>query len=123
MVKTARKYNSVVQVNQWQRSDPHWDDAAAYVQSGKLGKIRTVKVWAYQTSKWTLPVVPDSVPPVGVDYGMWLGRASKRNFNQNRFHYSFRFLWDYAGGLMGEWGVELLGCALHGMCVGLPFVV
>ncbi|MFA5651058.1 MAG: Gfo/Idh/MocA family oxidoreductase, partial [Proteiniphilum sp.] len=40
MVKAARKYNRVVQVGQWQRSDPHWDEAAAYVQSGKLGRVR-----------------------------------------------------------------------------------
>ena len=37
MVRAARKYNRIVQVGQWQRSDPHWDEAAAYVQSGNLG--------------------------------------------------------------------------------------
>lgn len=123
MLRAARKYNSVVQVNQWQRSDPHWDEAAAYVQSGKLGKVRTVKVWAYQTSKWTLPVVPDSAPPAGVDYDMWLGPAPERPFNQNRFHYNFRFFWDYAGGLMADWGVHLLDYAMKGMNVGLPSYV
>ena len=123
MVKAARKYNRIVQVGQWQRSDPHWDEAAAYVQSGVLGKVRTVKVWAYQTSKWTLPVVPDSAPPAGVDYDMWLGPAPKRNFNQNRFHYNFRFFWDYAGGLMADWGVHLLDYAMKGMNAGLPSYV
>ena len=34
---------------------PHWDKAAAYVQSGKLGKVRTVKVWAYQTASGPFP--------------------------------------------------------------------
>lgn len=123
MVKATRKYNRIVQVGQWQRSDPHWDEAASYVQSGKLGRIRTVKVWAYQTSKWTLPVVPDSTPPAGVDYNMWLGPAPERQFNQNRFHYNFRFFWDYAGGLMADWGVHLLDYALKGMNVGLPSYV
>lgn len=120
MEKAARKYNRVVQVGQWQRSDPHWDEAAAYVQSGALGRVRTVKVWAYQTSKWTLPVVPDSAAPAGVDYDMWLGPAPKRNYNQNRFHYNFRFFWDYAGGLMSDWGVHLLDYAMKGMNAGLP---
>ena len=123
MVKATRKHNRIVQVGQWQRSDPHWDEAAAYVQSGELGRVRTVKVWAYQTSKWTLPVVPDSAPPAGVDYDMWLGPAPKRNFNQNRFHYNFRFFWDYAGGLMADWGVHLLDYAMKGMNVGLPSYV
>lgn len=123
MVKAARRYDTVVQVGQWQRSDPHWDEAAAYVQSGALGRVRTVKVWAYQTSKYTMPVVPNSAPPKGVDYDMWLGPAAEREFNQNRFHYNFRFFWDYAGGLMADWGVHLLDYAMKGMGVGLPSYV
>ena len=120
MVKAARKYNRVVQVGQWQRSDPHWDEAAKYLRAGNIGRIRTVKVWAYQDNKPTLPVKPDSNPPAGVDYEMWLGPAPKRPFNEYRFHYNFRFFWDYAGGLMSDWGVHLLDYAMEGMGVGLP---
>ncbi|MDR1200594.1 MAG: Gfo/Idh/MocA family oxidoreductase [Tannerellaceae bacterium] len=120
MVKAARKYNRIVQVGQWQRSDPHWDEAALYLREGNIGRIRTAKVWAYQDGKPTLPVKPDSNPPAGVDYDMWLGPAPKRPFNEYRFHYNFRFFWDYAGGLMSDWGVHLLDYALEGMGAGLP---
>jgi predicted dehydrogenase len=120
MVKVARKYNRIVQVGQWQRSDPHWNEAAAYLQAGHIGRIRTVKVWAYQDGKPTLPVKPATNPPAGVDYDMWLGPAPKRPFNEYRFHYNFRFFWDYAGGLMSDWGVHLLDYALEGMQAGLP---
>lgn len=120
MVKAARKYNRIVQVGQWQRSDPHWNEAAQFVRDGKIGKVRTVKAWAYQPSKWILPVKPDSAPPAGVDYDMWLGPAPERPFNENRFHYNFRFFWDYAGGLMSDWGVHLLDYALEGMGADLP---
>ncbi|HCA99013.1 MAG TPA: oxidoreductase, partial [Porphyromonadaceae bacterium] len=54
---------------------------------------------------------------------MWLGPAPKRTYNQNRFHYNFRFFWDYAGGLMADWGVHLLDYAMKGMNVGLPSYV
>ena len=54
---------------------------------------------------------------------MWLGPAPKRAYNQNRFHYNFRFFWDYAGGLMADWGVHLLDYALKAMNVGLPAYV
>ena len=47
MLKAARRYDRVVQVGQWQRSDPHWQNAVDFVGTGKLGKIRTVKVWAH----------------------------------------------------------------------------
>lgn len=120
MEKAARKYNRIVQVGQWQRSDPHWDEAANYLKAGNIGRIRTVKVWAYQDSKPTLPIIPDSPVPAGVDYDMWLGPAPKRPFNTYRFHYNFRFFWDYAGGLMSDWGVHLLDYALEGMNADLP---
>ena len=87
---------------------------------GNIGRIRTVKVWAYQDGKPTLPVKPDCDAPAGVDYDMWLGPAPKRPFNPYRFHYNFRFFWDYAGGLMSDWGVHLLDYALEGMNAGLP---
>ena len=120
MVRAAQKYNRVVQVGQWQRSDPHWDEAANFLKAGNIGRIRTVKVWAYQDGKPTLPVKPDEAVPAGVDYDMWLGPAPKRPFNRNRFHFTFRWFWDYAGGLMTDWGVHLLDYALEGMNAGLP---
>lgn len=123
MVKAARKNKRVVQTGQWQRSDPHWQEATAFVHSGKLGRIRTVKVWAYMIWKKTLPVQPDGPVPAGVDYEMWLGPARHRPFNPNRFHYNFRYFWDYAGGLMSDWGVHLLDYALLGMNADLPLRV
>ena len=120
MVRAAEKYNRVVQVGQWQRSDPHWQDAMAFVHSGQLGKIRTVRVFSYQGWCPSIPVKPDEPVPAGVDYDMWLGPAPKRPFNPYRFHYNFRFFWDYAGGLMSDWGVHLLDYALEGMNADLP---
>ena len=120
MVKAARKYNRVVQVGQWQRSDPHWIAALEYLNSGALGRIRQVKAWATVNYGRGFDVVPDTEPPMGVDYDRWLGPAPKRPFNQNRFHGSFRYFWDYAGGLMTDWGVHMLDMVLAGMNATAP---
>ena len=37
--------DKLVQVGQWQRSGPHWQEAMDFVHSGQLGQIRTVKTW------------------------------------------------------------------------------
>lgn len=115
MIGAQKKYNRIVQVGQWQRSQQHFKDAVDFVQSGQIGNIRTVKVWCYQGWMKPAPVVPDTAPPPGVDYAMWLGPASMRSFNASRFHFNFRWFWDYAGGLMTDWGVHLLDYGLMGM--------
>jgi predicted dehydrogenase len=120
MVAAQQKYNRVVQGGQWQRSQQHFKDAVDFVHSGQLGNIRTVKVWCYQGWMKPGPVVPDSAPPPGVDYATWLGPAPTRPFNSSRFHFNFRWFWDYAGGLMTDWGVHLLDYGLLGMKADVP---
>jgi predicted dehydrogenase len=120
MTAAQQKYNRVVQVGQWQRSNKHYQDAMAFVHSGQLGNVRLIKAWAYQGWMESIPVKPDSAPPPGVDYDMWLGPARKRPFNPNRFHFNFRWYWDYAGGLMTDWGVHMIDYALIGSKAPLP---
>lgn len=115
MVAAQERTKRVVQVGQWQRSQQHFKDAVDFVHSGKLGQVRLVKAWAYMGWMHSIPKQPDGTPPPGVDYKTWLGPAQTRPFNPNRFHFNFRWYWDYAGGLMTDWGVHLLDYALLGM--------
>ncbi len=119
MEKAWQRYNRVIQVGQVRRSDTHWIEALQHVQSGILGNVRTVKAWAYLS--WLKPTFrPAAKVPPGVDYDFWLGPAPSRPFDPNRFHFNFRWWWDYAGGLMSDWGVHLIDMALYGMNAGMP---
>jgi len=123
MVAAQEKYQKVVQVGQWQRSNAHFQSAMEVIKSGKLGNIRMVKTWAYQGWMQNVPVKPDAPTPPGVNYNMWLGPAALRPFNPNRFHFNFRWYWDYAGGLMTDWGVHLIDYGLLGMNAKDPLTV
>jgi predicted dehydrogenase len=123
MVAAQEKYKRAMQVGQWQRSNAHFQSALEFLKSEKLGKIRMVKTWAYQGWMQNIPKQPDGPVPEGVDYTMWLGPATKRPFNPNRFHFNFRWFWDYAGGLMTDWGVHLVDYALLGMNARDPLTV
>ena len=120
MLSKVNSSDRMVQIGQWQRSQPHFVDAINYVHSGKLGQIRLAKAWAYQGWMQPVPQLPDGPVPDGVNYKMWLGPAPERVFNPNRFHFNFRWFWDYAGGLMTDWGVHLIDYALYGMKASLP---
>jgi predicted dehydrogenase len=123
MVAAAKKHQRVVQVGQWQRSHAHFQSALEFLRSGKLGRVRMVKTWAYQGWMKNIPKKPDEAVPAGVNYDRWLGPAQKRPFNPNRFHFNFRWFWDYAGGLMTDWGVHLVDYALLGMNATDPLTV
>ena len=120
MLERVNRSDQIVQIGQWQRSQKHFNDAVRYVRSGKLGKIREVKVWSFQGWMKPVPVKPDTAVPNGVDYQMWLGPARERPFNENRYHFNFRWFWDYAGGLMTDWGVHLMDYGIYGMDVVYP---
>jgi len=117
MVEAARKYNRVVQAGTMQRSGAHFQKAVEIVRSGQLGKITFCRAWTHMNlPEEGIGNPPDSEAPNGLDWDMWLGPAPKRPFNRNRFgadrklfpYSQFRYFWDYAGGMMSDWGVHLV---------------
>ena len=124
MVNAARKYKRVVQVGTQQRSGKHFQDAVQFVRSGKLGPVGLCRTWiANNTSREGAGNPPDGNAPDGVNYDTWLGPAPKRPFNRNRFHYNFRWFWDYGSGLCNDWGVHLNDIILWGMNATAPLSV
>lgn len=115
MRNVAREKGRICQMGTHWRSGEHFREAAEMVRAGKLGKVRQVRCWAYLDWIRDCGNPPDGSAPAGVDYDMWLGPAPARPFNKNRFHFNFRWFWDYAGGLMTDWGVHLLNLALWAM--------
>jgi predicted dehydrogenase len=115
MRDAARKHNRICQMGTQWRSGEHYREAVELVRSGKIGKVRQVRCWAYLDWIRDIGNPPDGPVPAGVDYDMWLGPAPVRPFNPNRFHFNFRWFWDYAGGLMTDWGVHLINIALWAM--------
>ena len=110
----ARKYKRVMQVGTHRRSGDHYRDAVEYVASGKLGKVCLVRAWTYQVRE-SIGNPPDGAPPAGADYDMWLGPAPARPFNPSRFHYNWRFFWDYGNSELGNMGVHVLDVAMWGI--------
>ncbi|MBP3564712.1 MAG: Gfo/Idh/MocA family oxidoreductase [Alistipes sp.] len=115
MAKAAKHYNRVVSVGQQQRSAKLWIEMKKFVDSGQLGHISRVNVWANFRYAAILNPAKDSEVPAHIDFDMWLGPAPERTYNASRHHGSWRMFWDYGGGLLTDWGVHLLDMALWGM--------
>src|SRR5437870_5197761 len=125
MVRAVRQQKRVCQIGTQQRSGRHFQDAVAYVQSGKLGHVYLCRTWiTNRTGPEGNGNPPDQdEPPAGVNYDLWLGPAPKHKFNRNRFHANFRWFFDYGNGLCNDWGVHLNDIVLWGMQVQAPRAV
>lgn len=101
----------VVQVGNQRHSGAHWKRCRDVIESDEFGKLVRVKVW--DTRSWVKrdPLAPpdwfgkDSEKQI--DWAAFLGKAQKRPFNPARY-WSWRWFWDYAGGLVTDVGAHHL---------------
>lgn len=130
MVKAARKYNRVVQGGTMQRSQVHYQQLTKLIREGLIGDVTFVRTgnYGYMPSVG-IGAPPDAEPPAGLDWDLWLGPAPKRPYNANRFGVDpkafshFRWFWDYAGGMMTDWGIHLLDIVQMAFDEVMPTVI
>jgi predicted dehydrogenase len=120
LARVARRHERIVQVGIQERSAPHVREAVAFIREGGLGRIRLVRTWTYLPGLGPLAVVPDDEISPYVDYDLWLGPARNRPFNMNRFHGTYRWFWDYAGGVLTQQGSHLLDIVHWALGLGAP---
>ena len=108
MVEAARKNNRVVQVGTQRRSSVLYAQAALLVQSGEIGKVTVARAGLTDNmSPNGIGKVPDSAPPAGLDWDMWLGPRPAQPFNLNVLPYKFRW-WKLYSSQMANWGAHYL---------------
>ncbi len=119
LIEAVRSGERVVQVGLQQRSGSHFQSAIQFVRSGKLGTVRMAKAWIVHRRK-SIGRRAECEAPAQVDYAAWLGPAPVRAFQPNRFHFNWRWFWDYGGGELAHWGVHMLDIARWGLNVEVP---
>ena len=119
LIEAARSGQRVVQVGLLQRSGSHFQSAIQFLRSGKLGTVRMAKAWVVHRRK-SIGRRAECEAPAQVDYAAWLGPAPAHAFQPNRFHFNWRWFWDYGGGELAHWGVHMLDVARWGLNVEVP---
>ncbi|HZN11313.1 MAG TPA: Gfo/Idh/MocA family oxidoreductase [Blastocatellia bacterium] len=124
MLEAARRHRRVVQTGMQQRSAPHYREVQRIIRSGELGEVRFVRVWNFSNLfPHGIGRTPDSEPPAGLDWDLYLGPAPKVPFNRSRFLRTYRWFWDYAGGTMTDFGTHRLDTMQQVMGVEAPQAV
>jgi predicted dehydrogenase len=118
----AKKTGLCVQHGTQSRSGQGIKDAVQLMRDGGIGKVRLAKAINHQ---FRPPIghAPESEPPPGVNYDLWLGAAPLRPFTKNRWHYNWHWMWDYGSGDIGNDGIHQLDVARWGLGAGWPKAV
>ncbi len=113
LCETMKRYNRVFQWSTEDRSVDVYHRMCELVRNGRIGKVHTIRVEL--PSGPNTPGDPTPMPvPKGFDYEMWLGPAPWAPYTKDRIHWNFRWILDYSGGQLTDWGAHLLDGAQWG---------
>lgn len=110
LIETVRKHKKVFQTSTEDRSVPEYHRIAELVRNGRIGKLQRIEVILPRQPNRPGDLTPQPVPP-DLDWEMWLGPAPFAPYTKDRVHFNFRWLWDYSGGIICDWGAHLFDTA------------
>jgi predicted dehydrogenase len=110
LIKAVRKHQKVFQTSTEDRAVPEYHRMAELVRNGRIGKLQRVEVILPRQPQKPGNPTPQPVPKE-LDYEMWLGPAPFAPYTRDRVHWNFRWIWDYSGGIICDWGAHLFDTA------------
>ncbi len=111
---TVKRHKRIFQTSSENRSVGVYHRICELVRNGRIGKLETIHVglpmgyWVREAS-----LEPAEVPE-GFDYDLWLGPAPWAKYCPGRCHWNFRWIFDYSGGMLTDWGAHLIDIAQWG---------
>lgn len=122
LVQAVNRYGCVWQTGSWQRSTAHFRFGCELVRNQRIGKLLKVEVgigpgFKPQAGETVYQIGPQPVQsvPKGFDYDTWLGPTPWAPYTENRCHWNFRWILDYSGGQVTDWGAHHIDIAHWGM--------
>jgi predicted dehydrogenase len=115
MLKSLNRNNSIFQLGTQIHAGDNYHRVAEIIQSGKLGKIHTVRLWKTGGSPG-LGFPQNETPPDTLDWNMWLGPAPYEEYTPVRCHDTFRYFLDYSGGVFADFWchiADIMYMSLH----------
>jgi len=112
--KVVEQTKRIVQVGTQQRSDARFQQAIELVRNGRVGRLK--QVWValpfYSTKGGPFPSEP---VPEKLDWDLYQGQAPEHDYCRQRTHANFRWWYEYAGGIITDWGNHHMDIAHWGM--------
>ncbi|NJN28486.1 MAG: Gfo/Idh/MocA family oxidoreductase [Cyclobacteriaceae bacterium] len=118
MSDAVSHHNVILQTGSQQRSNHHFRRVCELVRNGRIGALHTVKCGlppgTPDFGRTGLNFYPQAVPE-DFDFDMWLGPAPVAAYSPCRTFVNFRWVQDYSGGQLTDWGGHHPDIAQWGM--------
>lgn len=115
LIKKVKETGRVFQVGTQQRSDERFRTACELVRNGRIGKLQKVTVTLPDSTLAGDKPFETKPVPAGLNWDMWLGQAPLVEYTPERCLYTFRWWYEYSGGVMTDWGAHHMDIAQWGM--------
>ena len=117
MVAAVHRYGRIFQCGSQRRSSGKCRFSCELVRNGRIGKLQVIRVGlpgGHGNPGYTMGEEPMPIPP-GFNYDLWLGPAPWAPYTHKRCHWTFRWIYDYSGGQVTDWGAHFVDMAHWGM--------
>ena len=114
MVEAARKYNRIVQVGFQNRSISNVMQAMQFLHNDGIGEVFMARGTCFKPRD-SFGISDDSTPPATLNYDLWLGPATYREYNEKKGHYNWHWHWDTGNGDTGNQGPHQFDIARWGL--------
>ena len=118
MIAARKAAGNVVQVGFQRRNSDAFQDAGAYIRSGKAGKIVQIDANIHYTAGTPDPT--PQAPPATLDWEQWCGPAPKKPYSPAIGHKSWRLEETTGHGHLVDWGIHLIDAARMMTAVTTP---
>ena len=115
LCNAVEKHGKILQTGSQQRSDNRFRQACELVRNGRIGTLKYINVGIPDNNRFVGPTWTPEAVPQGFDYNFWLGPAPWAEYHTQRCHYEFRFILDYSGGQVTNFGAHNLDIAQWGL--------
>jgi len=116
-----RRYGRILQTGTGNRASQQLFHPVELVRNGRIGRLQTMYTWLPPGHNYmrirsdgraspggqSPKVHPIQPVPKQFNYDMWLGPAPEAPYTPGRCHWNYRWILDYSGGQLTDWGAHL----------------
>ena len=101
----AAQHKAVTQLGTQIHAGNNYRRVVELIQSGAIGAVEEVHVWAAGAGKW--PLGPAELPAY-LNYDLWLGPVPARAYNPEYVPLNWRYWWAFGGGTLADFGCHFM---------------